>query len=129
MNENPWDEFIKTIVVTVIAAFIMFLIGMAGLAVAGCGAIKPIPPAPPAPSDAGTVDDCAAACANLARMECPGWQGSPGTDEMFGTEDDVSCEVVCRTIVGGDPTATLHQRCTADSKSCDDVERCFDADF
>ncbi len=106
--------------------FVTFSILLASvLFVWGCGVIKPIPPGPPVSPDAGTVDDCAAACDNLARMECPGWQGSPGSDEVFGTDDDVSCEVVCRTIVGGDPTATLHQRCTADSKSCDDVERCF----
>lgn len=80
---------------------------------------------PPVPPDAGTIEDCQDACDNLQRLQCPGWQGSPGPDEIFGTADDMSCVAVCEDIVA-DPAMTLFQLCTAAANSCDEVEACFD---
>lgn len=93
----------------------------------GCAALSDVvyPPGPPVPQDAGTAGECAAACDNLARMQCPGWQGSPGPDEAYGTVDDVACATACVDIVTSDPTMTLHQRCTAAATSCEGVDACF----
>ena len=74
--------------------------------------------------ESGTPDDCAAACENLARLGCPGAQGSPGKDETFGTEDDVPCVEVCEEIMRT-PPVSIHPNCVAAAKSCDAVERCF----
>lgn len=84
-----------------------------------CGPITPIPPNPYDP-----VEYCDAACNNLFKLGCPGWEGSPGEDEQFGTEDDISCVDVCKAVVE-EPTATLHQKCTAEASSCEEVEACF----
>ena len=96
----------------------------AGLA--GCAGAKPVP-------DNGSVDNdadaCAAACANLERLRCPGWRGSLGKDEIHGTEDDVPCEQVCRDVVEASVASTLHQKCTAAADSCAAVERCFEEDY
>ena len=75
-------------------------------------------------TDDSTPDDCRAACANLARLQCPGWEGSPGADETFGTEDDKSCEEVCREVMDLGET-TLYPKCTAKAESCEAVEACF----
>jgi len=88
----------------------------------GCENI-PIPiPIPPNPYDPPEL--CVEACENLARLLCPGWRGSPGSDEVFGTPDDVPCVDVCALIVA-DPTVTLYQQCTAQAASCEAVEACF----
>ncbi len=112
-----------TVIVT--ALMIGCLVWFSGAIIGGCGGSF-IPPGPPVPPDAGTVDDCDDACDNLAWLSCPGWEGSPGPDEVFGTIDDVSCAEVCRVIVGGDSTATLHQVCTAAAATCEAVDQCFD---
>lgn len=85
-------------------------------------------PGPPVPEDAGKAEECAAACANLERMQCPGWEGSPGFDEVYGTPDDVSCTAACVEIVESGPTVTLNQRCTAAATSCEQVDACFGED-
>lgn len=88
----------------------------------GCGAIFPVDPV--TELDSGTPDDCPAACENLKRLQCEGWQGSPGPDEQFGTEDDLSCERVCLGVMS-EPTATLFPICTAKAADCEAVELCF----
>lgn len=98
---------------------VMFSIGLA-LVVSSCQYLpSPIPPNPYDPPE-----DCAPACANLEKMKCPGWQGSPGDDGVFGTPDDVSCVDVCVDTME-EPTATLHPKCTAAAESCEAVEECF----
>lgn len=86
------------------------------------------PPGPPVPDEAGDASDCEAACATLARLQCPGWRGSPGPDEIVGTADDVPCARACRAIVSSDRTVTLQQRCTATATTCEAVDRCFDSE-
>lgn len=82
-------------------------------------------PGPPVPEEAGTEEECAAMCATLERMQCPGWDGSPGPDEVHGTPDDVSCAVACVDIVSSHHTVTLNQRCVAAATDCEQVDACF----
>ncbi|MCP4674321.1 MAG: hypothetical protein GY854_02145 [Deltaproteobacteria bacterium] len=86
---------------------------------------SPLVPEPPVDPDAGTAEDCDAACANLARLQCPGWEGSSGADEQYGTEDDISCVEVCEELLE-EPTMTLYPLCTSKATSCEQVEKCFD---
>lgn len=74
--------------------------------------------------DSGTVDDCKAACDNLRGMNCEAGIGSPGQDEVYGTDDDVPCETVCRDFMM--PPASLHPGCVAQAKSCNEADRCFE---
>lgn len=124
MKRKAIDSFIVASLLLLIGICVVMIM----LAISGCGPVFPVPPTPGPvePADGGTADDCAAACANLARLYCPGWRGSPGPDEIIGTPDDVPCEQACRDIVTADPTVTLFQRCTAQAKSCAEVEACFD---
>lgn len=84
-----------------------------------------ITPRPVTPLDADVPTACEAACKNLKRLDCPGWKGTPGIDEKFGTQDDVSCFSACVDIVDSDPTVTLNQVCVANSDSCKKVDECF----
>ncbi len=84
----------------------------------------PIEPGPPHDPEAGSVDDCPAACDNLAVMQCPGWEGSPGPDEVYGTEDDVPCLEVCEDFVEFS-NMTLYPACTAKATSCEEALECF----
>jgi hypothetical protein len=84
----------------------------------GCGGVRPnpIPDSDP--------DDCLAACQNLERLKCPGYEGSPGPDEQYGTADDESCELICKSIVK-EPGFSVFPSCTAKAQSCDEVDACF----
>ncbi|MCP4601173.1 MAG: hypothetical protein GY847_11730 [Proteobacteria bacterium] len=86
---------------------------------------SPLFPGPPVDPDAGTAEDCDVACANLARLKCPGWEGSPGADERYGTEDDISCVEVCEELLE-EPTMTLYPRCTSKASSCEQFDKCFE---
>jgi hypothetical protein len=68
---------------------------------------------------------CENACKNLKRLDCPGWKGTPGKDEVFGTDDDISCTTACIDIVNSDPSVTLNQNCVAVANSCKEVDDCF----
>lgn len=83
-------------------------------------------PLPVRPDDPSTPDDCEAMCVNLERLRCPGWRGSPGTDEIFGTADDIPCADVCRRVVTAGLGVSLYQRCVAKARDCAVVARCFD---
>lgn len=76
--------------------------------------------------DGGTAEDCDDACAVLKEYQCAGWEGSPGTDEIFGTADDVPCVKVCQDLMNADESMTLFPACTAKAKNCDDVDNCFE---
>ena len=91
----------------------------------GC-TFNPDPVTPDDPKDVMT--QCDLACKNLKRMDCDGWKGSPGEDEVFGTNDDVSCQITCTEIVNSDPTVTLHQLCVAKATSCTDADKCFEVE-
>lgn len=76
---------------------------------------------------AGVASVCARACANLVKLKCAGYRGSPGDDGVYGTLDDVSCTQVCKdfeTAAHQVPNASLHPDCLAAAKSCLAVERC-----
>lgn len=81
----------------------------------GCGPVRPA---------TDTAADCPRACQTLAWYACPGWKGSPGADEQWGTMDDESCEAVCKAVYA-ETTGTLHAACTAAATSCQAVEACF----
>lgn len=71
------------------------------------------------------LNGCAAACDNLGKMQCDGWEGSPGPDEVYGTPDDVGCAQACRDIVGA-TSITLNTVCISRSRSCTQAALCFD---
>lgn len=81
----------------------------------GCAPVRPA---------TDTAADCPRACQTLAWYSCPGWRGSPGADEQWGTVDDESCETVCREVYA-EPSGTLHAACTAAAMNCAEVEACF----
>jgi len=81
-----------------------------------CGCV--VRPAPDTPGQ------CAAACANMQRLEVDGWRGSPGEDEIHGTADDVECRLVCEsTEAAGYP---FHSGCLAESRTKEDAEACYE---
>ena len=94
----------------------------------GCGPINPSPGPEPNP-EAGTLEDCDDACNNLMALGCPGWEGSPGTDEEFGNEDDIPCTQVCEDLMSSDPTLTLYPKCVSNAKTCDEAEDCFEENY
>lgn len=100
------------------------LMGFVLTLVAACAVLRPapIPDAPPG----GDPDDCDLMCENLARLGCPGNQGSRGDDGVFGTEDDVSCAQVCRDTV--ESGFTLNQECQSAASSCESADRCLELD-
>lgn len=120
------DQVLRAATIFVWMLVAAVLIVLAALVLDGCGAAW----GPPRPSVDGEVDQdpgaCEAACERLRALGCPAGDGSPGRDEVPGTEDDEGCEVVCRNVVGAYDGSTLHQGCTAAAESCEAVERCFE---
>ena len=102
-----------------------WIVGL-GILLAGC------PGAPPAPVDGGVETTaipkvCHDACTTLRALKCPGYQGSPGKDERYGTPDDVSCDRVCADFENAAKTAapySIHPACIAGATSCAAVARC-----
>lgn len=101
---------------------IVLLIALFSLAMR-CGS-DPTVPVPPLPPDAENV--CEKSCDNLGMLKCPGWDGSPGADEKFGTADDISCAQVCRERIPVDPDLVFYHRCMATAVSCKAAEACYD---
>ena len=120
MRKRDLNYIFEVIIWILVGAFLFSLFQL----LTACGGCVYQPP-PDNPID-NDPSNCSAACDNLKRLGCPGWEGSPGKDEQFGTDDDVSCEDVCVDVVNTDPSVTLNQTCTADAESCDEVEACFD---
>ena len=87
-----------------------------------CG-VDPNKPNPPLPPD--SEDVCGRSCENLGILKCPGWQGSPGADESFGTPDDIPCAQVCRERLPVDPDLLFYHRCMATAGSCEAAEACY----
>lgn len=79
-----------------------------------------------AASCTGSVRECCArACGNLHRLGCPGRQGSPGADDVFGTADDVTCLATCEYAAGQvDIGVDLELDCVAAAQSCEAVAAC-----
>jgi hypothetical protein len=101
----------------VITTSIVLLLSVVNYSFVGCRTIPVNPYDPPT--------YCKDACNNLFELNCPGWRGSPGEDEAFGTTDDVPCIDVCANVVS-EETATLNQACVSHAKTCAEVEACFD---
>lgn len=108
-----------------IVAMLLFI----ALLVMTCPSCGPYTPTPPVDPEAGTPEDCPAACANLEELQCPGWEGAPGPDGEYGTEDDTSCTEVCITLMESDPSMTLFPVCTARAASCEEVDTCFEGGY
>ncbi len=118
INQEPrYSEFKY-----VLAVLIGYALAIVITSALSCGPFNPTPPVDP---EAGTAEDCDAACVNLALLQCPGWEGSPGADEEYGTEDDVSCVEVCEDLLE-EPSMTLYPLCTSKATSCEQVDLCFD---
>lgn len=81
--------------------------------------------APVYPDDPDAPEDCDAACGNMVRLGCEEGDGSPGPDEQFGTEDDVSCVAVCRNAMSGSKGIPVRPICVSKVDACDDVEDCY----
>ena len=91
------------------------------LLLVGCaGSI--LEPAEPVSSE-GT---CEEACTNLRKLQCPGWDGSPGADDTMGTADDVPCTPTCEEIKAQDPEFGAYLGCQADASNCDAADACFE---
>lgn len=105
--------------------------------------VGPTPPEPPnggtggvSPADAGAdaeipeecvppdaPDDCDLACSNMCRLDCPGWQGSPGGK---------SCADVCRETEGSGvarfcPRDLAAMRGAGGECDPDELQRAFEA--
>ena len=111
-------KFIKTVAAAfcVSLIFIGFLTAITNIP--GCGPVihNIIDP------NAGSISDCQAACNNMATHQCPGWKGYPGEDQIYNTEDDISCEEICEhvTLAG----VGLEQACVSTADSCEAMDRC-----
>lgn len=88
-----------------------------------CNRVKE--PTPDAPTDpASVLAQCELACNRLAELGCEGWQGSPGYDGEYETEDDVPCVQVC-TDFEINPESELNSGCIAVAPSCPAMEKCY----
>lgn len=86
-----------------------------------CGSI----PITPVPEDTDTPEYCEAACENMERLGCDEAKGSPGEDEQFGTEDDVSCSDVCKNVMSGVYGIPMNPICVSKVEACGDVGNCY----
>ena len=77
----------------------------------------------PLPTDPGA--GCEQAAARIVELQCPGWQGSPGVDDVFGTgdADELPLVDVCR--VTEREGADWKTECVAAALDCAGVEACF----
>lgn len=90
------------------------------------GACTQMPPPEPAPTPDPDSGPCEQVCANMKRLECLGWDGSPGPDGKMGTEDDVACTPTCVDYIVADPTAVGYETCQANATTCDAMDACYD---
>ena len=111
---------------TALALIVVAITVMAAIVWLTGACMTPKGPDEPAPSCATTIAECcAAACRNLERLHCPGWQGSPGPDDVADTDDDVPCDRACEYAAGQqDIGVDLKLDCVAAAQSCVEVEAC-----
>lgn len=119
MKPNAY-EITAWVLIAMSAAFLALMLWVTG----ACS--HQVTPDDPAPSCDGSVHECCErACAALARYKCPGYQGSPGADDVYGTPDDVTCEAACEyAAVQTDIGIDLNLGCVAAAQSCTEVEAC-----
>lgn len=75
-------------------------------------------------SGVGPRDTCEGACSNLERLRCGGWDGSPGIDDIWGTEDDIGCVEICDDL-NQDPFFEMKMECTTKALTCNQVDDCW----
>lgn len=109
------------------------------LVIPGASCEPPAPEPAPAPDEpirpdpepvvdpsVGPVSPCAQVCANMERLKCLGWDGSPGPDGKMGTDDDMACTPACQEYIRQDPTADGYQHCQAAAQTCEAMDACYD---
>lgn len=105
------------------------LVAWMALALTGASC-EPPEPEPIQPDPEHVVDPlaspCAQVCANMDRLKCLGWDGSPGPDGKMGTDDDMACTPACQEYIRQDPTADGYQGCQAAAATCDAMDACYD---
>lgn len=87
---------------------------------------RPVPTVdvlPPDPEPPPGVDWCEAACANLRKLGCDWADPTPGDDGLLGTDDDGTCESVCR-VAEQEPETTMRPGCVSWAESCAAAEEC-----
>lgn len=67
---------------------------------------------------------CELACENMTRLKCPGHEGTPGKDEIAGTDDDVSCADACFDFSTANPPVDMQTGCVISATSCHAVDSC-----
>ena len=108
-------EFLTTI------GFFIFLYFLATLE-SGCGPTKIIKEDDKL-IDAGTIEDCKSACDIMENFKYPGWRGSPGKDNKFGTEDDPGCVASCEDVFN--QGSHIGQGCIKNAGSYLEINNCF----
>jgi hypothetical protein len=111
------DSDDKMIALILLFAALVAITGLVTATVSGCGPVHHV-----IDPNAGDPDDCKAACDNMQSMDCPGWKGNAGPDEVFFTDDDISCEEICIRVTNAG--IGLEQACVAAAVSCEAMERC-----
>lgn len=72
----------------------------------------------------GYYHPCDNFCRHISNMQCDGWQGSPGEDGLFGTEDDYSCSYICK-LAEPSVEVDLNLECVIEAKTCEEYESCY----
>jgi hypothetical protein len=108
------------------------LLAIVMLALAPCAEAPPPAPVTPGPAPLPAPIEpertCREACANMARLGCEGWKGSPGEDERWMTADDVPCWRVCETVEIEAIDArglSLRPECVSAAATCRTADECF----
>jgi hypothetical protein len=71
---------------------------------------------------------CRRACKNLNKLGCAGRMGSPGYDDVWGTDDDIPCAIVCAEIEEAArevPGLSLNPACQAKALDCRQASECI----
>lgn len=83
--------------------------------------------APPGPSpgmpEAGSPEDCAAACVHLRALSCPEGNTTLGADGKPDSGDESTCEQTCIDVEASGYTS-LNPRCVEQIATCADLVSC-----
>ena len=114
---------IKLLFGAIVGLFVAVVV-LAALLITGCGAIDIVVDTDPVlDTDVDAGGGCRGACSNIAELGCDGAEGSPGPDEVYGTEDDVPCAEVCEETEGAG--VSMETGCVSAADDCDAVDACF----
>lgn len=93
------------------------------LALLRCASGQPEVVTPPKERPDASPARCGDACARLAELGCESALPTPGPDRIPGTEDDGTCERVCKAVQASEATA-LDLGCVVAAASCEASEAC-----